>query len=395
MTEHTPKVTVMLPSYNHEKYVAEAIESCLAQTFGDYELLISDDCSPDKTFEIAKEYMDERIVFHRFEHNVGAAENHRYCYAHAKGEYIALLNSDDVWMPEHLEGKVEYLDAHPECGAVFSWAMAIDEDSQVIDPCMEVFRQENRTRQEWLLRLFTGGNCICHPSMLIRREVYDRVGFYWQPFRQLPDFYQWIRILKQYSIHVIPQTQVKHRRCIRTMGNTSAPILPNSIRDVNESSMILRHFFDGMSDEFFRETFHSLFRRPEASTHEELICEKFFLMLDGKYYMTMVTPLAAYQFFSENCSDPEVLRTMYEAYGYSINEYYKLGASLNIYRLGEAPAQPSPAVESKPATDEKEGPFPPFHKKYRLLAILWAVFGPDSAAYRWGCRQVQKRLQAH
>ncbi len=386
-----PRVTVMLPSYNHEKYIAEAIESCLNQTFTDFEIMMSDDCSPDDTVAVARQFQDKRIRIHQFEHNVGATENHYYCFSHANGEYIALLNSDDAWLPDHLGKKVAYLDAHPECGAVFSWSMAIDENGDVLDPCMEVFRQPNRTREEWLLRLFTGGNCICHPSMLIRKEVYQQVGFYSHTLRQLPDFEQWIRVLKKYSIYIIQEVQVKHRRCIHTMTNTSAPVISNSIRDVNESAMILRHFFDGMDDSLFRNAFHSIFRDPNAAAHEELLCEKFFLMLDGKYYMTPVTPLAAYQFFLENCNNRAVLRVMKEKYGYTLSDFFALGSKLDVYRIGEEAerAQAAMSAPQQPVSQEI-GFVQPFTRKNRLKAIAWALFGEGSRIYRFLQKLYQK-----
>ena len=383
-----PKVTVMLPSYNHEKYVAEAIGSCLNQTFTDFEIMMSDDCSTDNTVEVARQFQDERLIIHQFEHNVGATANHYYCYAQANGEYIALMNSDAVWLPDHLEKKVKYLDEHPECGAVFSWAMAIDEDSKVIDPCMDVFQQSNRTREEWLRRFFTGGNCICHPSMLIRKEAYQQVGFYSYTLRQLPDFDQWIRVLKKYTIHIMQEVQVKHRRCIRTMTNTSAPVLANSIRDINESAFILQHFFDGMDDALFRDSFGGLFRNPEAVSHEELLCEKFFLMLDGKYYMPFVSSLVAYRFFIENCNNSTVLQILEEKYGYTMRDYYALGAKLDVCRIGGPGEQPQGAV-----ADDQQGLtlIGPFTRKNRLKAIAWALFGENSWAYRMLKKLYQKR----
>lgn len=79
----SPKVTVMLPSYNHEKYIAEAIESCLNQTFQDFEIIMSDDCSTDNTVAVARQFNDKRLTIHQFEHNVGAIANHYYCYSRA------------------------------------------------------------------------------------------------------------------------------------------------------------------------------------------------------------------------------------------------------------------------------------------------------------------------
>ena len=141
-----PKVSIMIPSYNHAQYIYEALESVLIQTFQDFEVIVSDDHSLDQTVAVIRNINDPRITLHVFPQNVGATMNHEYCWRQCTAPYIALLNSDDVWLPEHLEKAVAYLDTHPACGAVFSWCSYIDEDSNVIDPCGELFKQPNRTR---------------------------------------------------------------------------------------------------------------------------------------------------------------------------------------------------------------------------------------------------------
>lgn len=331
-----PQVSVMLPSYNHGAYIAEALESVLHQTFQDFEVIVSDDCSTDNTVNIIRSFDDPRITVHLFPHNVGATINHEYCWKHCTAPYIALLNSDDAWFPEHLEKAVAYLDAHPACGAVFSWSNFIDENSQETDPCAEVFRQENRTRAEWLRRFFTGGNCICHPSMVIRQEVYQKIGFYSRSLRQLPDFYEWIRLVKHYDLHIIPEVLVKHRRCNATMTNTSAPILVNSLRDVAESKYILTHFFDDMSDQLFREAFQPLFRNPNASRRDELLCERFFLLLDNHYYLKPLSLYVAFDYFQDLFNKPGIRELMKDQYNYTINDFYALGGQLDYLGLRKA-----------------------------------------------------------
>lgn len=377
-----PKVSIMIPSYNHADYVYEAVESVLNQTFQDFEVIASDDHSPDNTVSIIQGFDDPRIHLHVFAHNVGATMNHEYCWQHCTAPYIALLNSDDVWMPEHLEKSVAYLDTHPSCGAVFSWCSFIDEHSTEFDPCYELFRQPNRTKAEWLRRFYTNGNCICHPSMVIRQEVYQKVGFYSRSLRQLPDFDEWIRVVKQYDIHIIPEPLVKHRRCLTTMGNTSAPLLANSLRDVAESKFILSHFFDDMSDELFREAFGPLFRNPQAVTHEELLCERFFLLLDDQYYMKNLSRYVAYDYFHEICNLPGVSEVLNKQYGYTINDYFKLGASIDYLGLKQLNVQP---VAQVTASADNVQLIPVAgninSRSNRLKALTWAVFGRDSKIY--------------
>ncbi|MDR1544414.1 MAG: glycosyltransferase family 2 protein [Prevotellaceae bacterium] len=122
--QNTPKISILMPCFNVEKYVAEAIESMLNQTFGNFELLILDDCSTDRTAEIVKSFADKRIVYHKNETNLGLSENLNVGIRLAKGEYIARMDGDDISVPERLEKQAAVLEKHPEidiCGAGFKW----------------------------------------------------------------------------------------------------------------------------------------------------------------------------------------------------------------------------------------------------------------------------------
>src|SRR5262245_48270806 len=97
-----PKVSVILAAFNHERFVAKAIESVLNQTFGDFELLIADDGSPDGTAEVIRKFCDPRIQTFCFPNN-GHQHTRNFCLTRARGEYIAIQNSDDVFHPTRLE----------------------------------------------------------------------------------------------------------------------------------------------------------------------------------------------------------------------------------------------------------------------------------------------------
>lgn len=325
-----PKVSVMFMSYNHGAYICRAMDSVLNQTYQDFEIVLSDDCSSDDTYQKLIKYCDSRIHLHFFESNQGATVNNQYIWEHCKGEYLALINSDDVWLPEHLEKSVSYLDVHPECGVVFSWAALIDEEDNIIDPCCDVFKQDNKSRAEWVFHLFTKGNCLCHPSMVIRKKVYDECGFYKLGFRQLPDYNMWTRLLNKYSLYVVREVLVQHRRCMKIGENTSAPIIDNSIRDVNESLYTLLHYFDNMPDDLFMEAFHKEFRNRGAKSEKELLCEKFFLMYDEKYYMYPISKLASFLFLHDIYDRNGMCSLLKEKYGFSLKDFHELGSKLDI-----------------------------------------------------------------
>lgn len=106
-----PLVSIIMPLYNSEKYVSEAIESVLAQTSGDWELIICDDCSSDNSVSIVEEYVkkDSRIRLLKNEKNSGTAATRNHCLSMATGKYVTLLDSDDVWFPTFLEKQTNFI----------------------------------------------------------------------------------------------------------------------------------------------------------------------------------------------------------------------------------------------------------------------------------------------
>ena len=111
MMENQPLVSVIMPSYNAERYIAESIESVLHQTYRNWELIITDDCSSDRTPEIVHSYcqQDQRISFVVAEQHSGIAQTRNQSIARAKGRFIAFLDNDDIWVPEKLDKQVQFM----------------------------------------------------------------------------------------------------------------------------------------------------------------------------------------------------------------------------------------------------------------------------------------------
>ena len=115
-----PLISIITPCYNCEQYIAESIQSVLAQTHQNWEMIIVDDCSTDESYEIAMEYAkkDRRIKVYRMEHNSGAAVCRNKAIESSKGEYLAFIDSDDIWLPEKLEKQLKFMH---ESGCNFSF----------------------------------------------------------------------------------------------------------------------------------------------------------------------------------------------------------------------------------------------------------------------------------
>lgn len=135
MSTQSPKVSIGLPVYNGDNYLASALDSILAQTFTDFEVVISDNASTDGTEAICREYAakDGRIRYHRSPTNRGASWNYNTTFELARGDYFRWAAHDDLMDPALLEKSVAVLDEHPEIVLCFTWVIDIDENDQEIE----------------------------------------------------------------------------------------------------------------------------------------------------------------------------------------------------------------------------------------------------------------------
>ena len=161
-----PKVSVVMASYNHAAFVRQAIESVLNQSFTDLEMVITDDGSPDATVEVIRSISDARIDLLAFPENHGTCDGINNSISRARGEYLAVLSSDDFFLPGKIARQIEFLDTHPEIGAVFGLPRVVDESGTELTesshPFTKIFTKVNRNRVQWLRHFFEFGNCLCH-----------------------------------------------------------------------------------------------------------------------------------------------------------------------------------------------------------------------------------------
>lgn len=240
-----PRVSVVMASYNHERFVKEAIQSVLNQSWEDFEIIITDDGSSEETVAKIREINDPRIHLFCFEKNQGACVAMNHCINNANGEYVAVVNSDDVFYEDKLQKQVDFLDNNSKFGAVFGYPLMVDKDGKALKrkryTTKSIFRQPNRTRHEWLRYFFYNGNCLCHPTVLIRKDCYDDIGLYDPRLAQLPDYDFWIRLCFKYEIFLIPEFLIKFR--IFFNGQNASGNSPQKIiRRYNEAPFLYQHY---------------------------------------------------------------------------------------------------------------------------------------------------------
>jgi glycosyltransferase involved in cell wall biosynthesis len=200
------KLTVVMPVYNGEKYLSESIESILSQTFTDFEFLIIDDGSSDKTVEIIKSFDDNRIVFLQNAANLGLSKSLNIGIHQSHGNYIARQDADDISLPTRLEKQFKYLENHPKVGVIGTTTEWIDEKG---DHLLFWSRPtDNISIQESLIYTCN----IIHGSTMYRRQAVEEIGLYNSKLRTGQDYDLWLRLSEFWDIECLPEILYKHRR---------------------------------------------------------------------------------------------------------------------------------------------------------------------------------------
>ncbi len=200
-----PKVSVIMPAYNAEKYIKEAIDSILNQTFKDFEFIIIDDGSTDGTKEIISSYQESRIKLLENDKNLGLVGSLNKGLQIARGEYIARMDADDIALPERLEKQVDFLDKNQDIVLVGSWIDSFDEESK------DHFIVEFASDPIIIKWLMVTKNQLAHASVVFRKEIIEREGGYSNKYEHAEDYELWSRLLKNYKIANIPEVLLKHR----------------------------------------------------------------------------------------------------------------------------------------------------------------------------------------
>ena len=217
-------VSVIMPVYNGEKYLAEAIDSILGQSFTDFELLIVDDGSIDGSAEIIRAYQqrDRRIRFFQLERNMGLADARNRGIAAATGKFITMMDCDDISLPERLQKQVDFMQSNPEIGAVGVCGQAVNEDMTKL--LFDLNAPERHC--DIVLAMFVGVSFI-HTTIMLRSEFLSAVGGY-EEGRYISEDRELIwRLLWETSIQFanLPEKFYMYRRHEHSLSHTQNPKL--------------------------------------------------------------------------------------------------------------------------------------------------------------------------
>lgn len=313
LCKNGPLVSVVLPCYNHERFVAEAIESVINQSYKNIEFIIGDDASTDGTVEVIRKYSQfySKEVYNT--ENTGILDETLCEYA--SGKYIALMHSDDIWDLDKLAIQVDYMENNPECGACFTWCDYVDLD---LNPLLDyTFIKRNRTREEWMEYFWTRGNALCNPSSLVRNKLAFKHGQFGFENRQLPDLFKWVNFVENHEIHIITKRLTFMRRYkMEGLENTSYATAETIARTNVECGITWLPVIRDMDDEFFVKCFRKYLINKDVTDSIEIKCEKLLLFLASKNIFIQYSGLYYYEEIYDEVKD--VLK---EKYGYKGNMF--------------------------------------------------------------------------
>lgn len=220
-----PKISVIMPAYNAGKYIKDAIDSVVNQSFKDWELLVVNDASKDNTLEIIKSFTDPRIKLTNNEINLGSILSRNLAFEKSKGEYIAILDADDIAFPNRFSEQVKFLDSHPDFGLVASYTKIIDENGV---PTGQIGKDNTRPEEAPIKLLFH--NFLAFSSVMMRKKAMPEVPF---TVGSVPveDVDLYWKMIYQWKFYTLPKILI----CYRSHGKGISKVLNTEKQKVMDS----------------------------------------------------------------------------------------------------------------------------------------------------------------
>jgi glycosyltransferase involved in cell wall biosynthesis len=216
-----PLVSVIVPTYNSAKYIEEALNSIFNQTFRDFEIIVVDDGSTDNTRQILEKYAQQ--IKYVCQANGGPSSARNTGIRLANGKYIAFLDADDLWFPEKLEKQIALFNHNSKLGMVTTGVWSFDEKG--------LFGYSANKRSK-LMHGNIARNIFLHsnigtPTVMVKKEVFDKIGVFEENIRQSEDDNMWIRIAANYDIELIDEALIKVRNHPSRMTFNRAELIEN------------------------------------------------------------------------------------------------------------------------------------------------------------------------
>lgn len=205
-----------MPVYNGEKYLREAIESILSQTFSDYTFLIIDDGSTDNSANIIRSYSDPRITLVINEINLGISKTLNFGIEHSSTKYLARMDQDDISLPKRIEEQVNFMESHPDIGVCGAWITAFGANGTE-------YVKKLPTNNDDIKVALLFNNPMAHPTIMMRKSTLDKFGLRYDPLNDgLEDYDLWERAANVTKLANIPRALLRYRLHPVQLSRTSS-----------------------------------------------------------------------------------------------------------------------------------------------------------------------------
>lgn len=247
MSNTSPLVSVILPTYNCAKFLSDSIGSILLQTYDSYEIIVIDDGSTDNTKEVLDPFM-ERIKYISLEQNRGLPTARNIGIQSAHGKYIAFIDADDLWLPEKLQTDIEYLKMHPEVSMVYSKHINVDEKGCVLNkgpkrclPSGNIFVQ-----------LFSEQNFVTTSSVVVLKKVFEKVGLFDEQLINCQDWDMWLRIAFYFEVAGINKLLIKYRHNPNSLSKNYQRVLKHQKIIIDKIYTTFKDKENGISEKIYK-----------------------------------------------------------------------------------------------------------------------------------------------
>lgn len=254
------KVSVIIPTYNRAHLLTQAIDSVLAQTFKDFELIIVDNYSTDNTESVVKSYKDERIRYFKNRNQGLIGVNRNYGIQKSQGEYISFLDDDDLWLPEKLEKQVELLDSNKELGLVYSDIHIIGSNGNLLKDTY--FHSVKPFRGNVFNELLVA-NFIASLTVVVRKEALSKVGVFDPKYVIAQDYDLWLRIAECYPVDFIEQPLAEYRLHVESASQK------NVVLSYKEEAQVKDYWLSRNSN--LKREVRGRIRRRKAAIYSQMI----------------------------------------------------------------------------------------------------------------------------
>jgi len=231
-----PKISIVIPAYNREQYIGEAIESAIAQTTPSMEIVIIDDGSTDNTAEIVSRYVSNNVRYVWKEHE-GQPHSRNRGIQESRGDFILWLDSDDTLMPHTVSTYIDQLSRYPEVDVLYGKIVKTNAQDKILS---ENFHQDYYHNNDELISLLFSANRVPQPGTMVRKSIYERYGGYNLDFKRAPDY--------EFIVRIAPHAIFKHVGiAVSTWrwhenNNASGQLITDFSRELEVANSMLKRF---------------------------------------------------------------------------------------------------------------------------------------------------------